>query len=96
VELADRVYSGIPAHLFGFTQVIDVGHMGGRSNVIYWLQSRGYEAEPGLVNAIFDHAKATDHVLAENEVEAVIDLYKASRSGSETVPSAPPVGAGDS
>jgi hypothetical protein len=55
--------------------VIEVGHMGGRSNVIYWLQSRGYEADEGLVSAIYHHAKRTDHVLTDAEVEAVVTDY---------------------
>ena len=91
VDLADRVYSGIPAHQFGLKQIIDVGHMGGRSNVIYWLQSRGYEADTGLVSAIFDHAKATDHVLTEDEVTAVIGAFYGDDSPRMVDPSSSPV-----
>ncbi len=70
--LADRVYSGVPAGLVGRKQEIEVGHMCGKSNVVYWLESRGYEAETGLVDRIFDHAKATDHILTDTEIEALI------------------------
>lgn len=83
--LADRVYSGIPAAQFGLKQVIDVGPMGGRSNVIYWLRSRGLEAEQGLVSAVFRHAKQTPHVLSEEEVMAVVDGYRSSRGRSPQV-----------
>src|SRR5713226_613558 len=34
--LANSVYSGVPSHLFGLEQVIEIGPMSGRSNVIYW------------------------------------------------------------
>ena len=70
--LADRVYSGVPAGLVGREQRIEIGHMSGKSNVVWWLESRGYAAEPALVDRIFDHAKRTDHVLTDEEVSALI------------------------
>jgi 2-isopropylmalate synthase len=77
--LADRVYSGVPAGLVGRRQKIEIGHMSGRSNVIYWLESRGIEAEEGLVDRIFDHAKRSDHTLADAEIEALIEEARAPR-----------------
>jgi 2-isopropylmalate synthase len=75
-DLADRVYSGVPAGWFGKEQAIEIGFMSGESNVVYWLQSRGYEADPGLVGHIFALAKDTDHILADAEVEAAISAYR--------------------
>lgn len=71
--LADRIYSGVPAGLVGRRQEIEIGHMSGRSNVIYWLESRGIEAEDALVDRIFDHAKRSDHTLTDEEIEALIE-----------------------
>jgi 2-isopropylmalate synthase len=71
--LADRVYSGVPAGLVGRRQEIEIGHMSGRSNVVYWLESRGIEAEDALVNRIFDHAKRSDHTLTAAEIESLLD-----------------------
>jgi 2-isopropylmalate synthase len=71
--LADRIYSGVPAGLVGRRQEIEIGHMSGRSNVIYWLESRGYEADSALVDRIFEHAKGSDRTLTEEEIEALID-----------------------
>ena len=71
--LADRVYSGVPAGLVGRRQEIEIGHMSGRSNVVYWLESRGIEAEDALVNRIFDHAKRSDHTLTDAEIESLLD-----------------------
>ena len=48
--LADRVYSGVPAGLVGRDQRIEIGHMSGKSNVVWWLESRGYTADPILVD----------------------------------------------
>src|ERR1044072_8260580 len=43
-HLADMVYSGVPAGLFGLEQVVEIGPMSGKSNVTYWLERRGIEA----------------------------------------------------
>src|SRR5206468_10872015 len=68
VELANLVYSGVPSHWFGLQQKIEVGPMSGRSNVVYWLETRGIPPDQELVNRIFARAKASDHVLTEDEV----------------------------
>jgi 2-isopropylmalate synthase len=70
--LADLVYSGVPAGQFGLKQVIEIGPMSGKSNVIYWLESRGIEASDERVNRIFEHAKRSSAVLEENEVIALV------------------------
>jgi isopropylmalate/homocitrate/citramalate synthase len=71
-ELADLVYSGVPAGLFGMRQQIDVGPMSGKSNVIYWLESRGHEATDERVQRIYDNAKRAHSVLSEEEVARLI------------------------
>ncbi len=79
-ELADRVYSGVPANWFGKEQSIEIGFMSGESNVIYWLQSRDIDPEKGLVKHLFALAKRTDHILTDAEVHAAIDAYGAQVS----------------
>jgi 2-isopropylmalate synthase len=66
--LVDAVYSGVPASLVGREQEIDVGPMSGRSNVIYWLEKRGYEATEERVDRIFSTAKSGASVLTEDEI----------------------------
>jgi 2-isopropylmalate synthase len=78
--LADRVYSGVPAGLVGRRQEIEVGHMSGKSNVVYWLESRGYPADPGLVDRVFGHAKRSDHILTDEEIEALIGAERAAEA----------------
>src|SRR5204862_8186458 len=51
--LADRIYSGVPAGLFGREQEIEIGHMSGESNVIYWLRKRHIDPHADLVKRIF-------------------------------------------
>ena len=70
--LADRVYSGVPAAEFGRSQKIEVGPMSGVSNVQYWLSSRGMSTDDALVRAIFEKAKASNRVLDDEEIEAVV------------------------
>ena len=75
-DLADRVYSGVPAAMFGREQEICIGPMSGVSNVSYWLEAKGIEVEEGLVKAILKVAKASDHNLSDQEVRAVIDRHE--------------------
>ena len=67
-HLADIIYSGVPAGEFGLEQVIEIGPMSGKSNVIYWLEKRGIEPSETLVNRIYEHAKAAHGVLEEREI----------------------------
>ena len=67
-ELADLVYSGVPAGLFGMRQTIEIGPMSGKSNVVYWLESRQIEPTDERVQRIYDHAKDAHGVLSEEEV----------------------------
>lgn len=71
-HLADLVYSGVPAGEFGMEQVIEVGPMSGKSNVIYWLERRGLEANEERVNRIYDRAKQSTSVLDEAEIMALV------------------------
>ncbi|MDQ7849272.1 MAG: LeuA family protein [Armatimonadota bacterium] len=70
--LANRIYSGVPAEEVGRQQVISVGPMSGQANVVCWLQRRGIEPVPRLVEAILDAAKASDRVLRDEEILSVI------------------------
>lgn len=83
-ELADAVYSGVPAGMFGLHQAIEVGHMGGRSNVVFWLKHRDIEPEDGLVDAIFDAAKASSRVLNDDEVMALVEGYRSGSVSGDT------------
>jgi 2-isopropylmalate synthase len=69
--LADAVYSGVPASLFGLAQVIEVGPMSGKSNVLYWLERHGIPANDELVGKIFDAAKNSSCVLTDVELLAL-------------------------
>ena len=71
-ELADLIYSGVPAGQFGLKQVIEVGPMSGKSNVIYWLESRGLEATDERVARILERAKSARGVLSEDEVTQLV------------------------
>jgi 2-isopropylmalate synthase len=70
VELANSVYSGVPSQYFGLEQIIEIGPMSGKSNVIFWLEHRGLAPSEELVDRIFQRAKASDHCLTEEEILA--------------------------
>ena len=66
--LANRVYSGVPADLFGLEQVIAVGPMSGRSNVTWFLEKRGVRPSDEQVQRVLDLAKQTPRLLTEEEI----------------------------
>jgi len=70
--LADRIYSGVPAGMFGREQEICIGFMSGISNVTYWLRKRSIEPTKELVDAILAHAKGSDRILEADEVMAIV------------------------
>jgi 2-isopropylmalate synthase len=70
--LADRIYSGVPAADFGFKQSIRIGPMSGRSNVIWWLESRGVEATDDRVERIVAAAKGSNRLLEDVEIQALV------------------------
>ena len=79
--LADRVYSGVPASMVGRHQVIEVGPMSGLSNVQCWLEERGMEPRPELVEAIFRRAKESDRVLRDEEILEVVHGFTPAAAG---------------
>ncbi|HZS98712.1 MAG TPA: LeuA family protein [Terriglobales bacterium] len=68
IELANSVYSGVPSHVFGLEQVIDIGPMSGKSNVHYWLERRNIPATDEIVDRIYARAKKSDHTLTDAEI----------------------------
>jgi isopropylmalate/homocitrate/citramalate synthase len=68
IELANAVYSGVPSQMFGLEQVIDVGPMSGKSNVLFWLERHGVPATDDVVERIYQRAKASNHTLTETEI----------------------------
>ena len=56
---------GVPAGDFGLRQVIRVGPMSGKSNVVYWLREHGYEATDERVERLFLAAKGASGLLED-------------------------------
>jgi 2-isopropylmalate synthase len=85
--LADRIYSGVPASMFGCGQTIEIGPMSGASNVNWWLVQHGYSPDEALVGALLALAKRSDRVLNDEEVLFAVRqhrLKKEEPSGSST------------
>ena len=73
--LADRIYSGVPAQDFGLEQIIRIGHMSGRSNIVYWLEKNGYQADENLVAHLFEVAKSQRRLMTDEEVKNVVETF---------------------
>ncbi|BDG09758.1 LeuA family protein [Anaeromyxobacter paludicola] len=87
--LADRVYSAVPAGLFGREQEIEVGPMSGLSNVRYWLLHRRLPTAEPLLRAVLERAKRSDRVLAEEEIREVVDAFRAVQARRRAGPTHP-------
>jgi 2-isopropylmalate synthase len=77
LELANAVYSGVPAQLFGLEQVIDIGPMSGKSNVLFWLDRHGIAPAEDIVDRVYQFAKTCDHTLSEAEILACVRAVEA-------------------
>jgi 2-isopropylmalate synthase len=71
--LADIVYSGVPSHLFGLDQIIEIGPMSGKSNVMFWLERHKIPADEARVNRILTAAKQSARVLTDAEIQALCE-----------------------
>jgi 2-isopropylmalate synthase len=72
VVLANTVYSGVPSHVFGLEQIIDIGPMSGKSNVLWWLERHGIPVSDRVVERIYQRAKQSDHTLSEAEIRECV------------------------
>src|SRR5213083_142659 len=71
--LANRVYSSVPAQEFGLEQKIEISPVSGLSNVKYWLETHGYDAEDeAACRVLFEAAKRTDRVLSDEECHRLV------------------------
>src|SRR6266567_4677361 len=71
--LANRVYSSVPAEEFGLAQKIEISPVSGLSNVKYWLETHGYDAdEEAACRILFEAAKRTDRVLSDEECHRLV------------------------
>ena len=73
--LADRIYSGVPAGDYGLQQKIRVGHMSGRSNIVWWLKENGYEQTDELVEHMFEIAKNQRRLMPDEDVKAAVEEF---------------------
>ena len=71
--LMDAVYAAVPASLVGRQQEIEVGPMSGRSNVVFWLESRGLPASDEIIDRIYAAAKASRRTLTHDQVQTIVD-----------------------
>jgi len=73
--LEDVVYSGVPAHLFGLEQEVELGRMSGKSNALYWLRKRGLPEGEALVDDLVRAAQRSPVVLSGEQILAVVRAH---------------------
>jgi 2-isopropylmalate synthase len=75
--LADRIYSGVPAGMFGRGRASRSGPCRGASNVQHWLRAHHIEPTPEMVQAVLAEAKRHARVLSTEEILAVVNATPA-------------------
>jgi len=78
-ELTGLMYSSVSASWFGFRQMVEVGPMSGRSNVLCWLESRGIQETTDLVESILGSAKEARRTLTEEEILEIVRRAQAGK-----------------
>jgi 2-isopropylmalate synthase len=78
-DLVDSVYSAVPASMVGRAQLIEIGPMSGKWNVIFWLEQHGFTPDEDLVDRIFQKAKQATRTLTVEEIKDVIAERNAVR-----------------
>lgn len=72
VDLADAVYSGVPASLVNRRQEIEIGPVAGHSNVMYWLELNGFDASSESIERVLTLAKQSARILTDDEIRAAL------------------------
>jgi len=71
-DLADRVYSSVPAKDVGCRQRIEIGFYSGKANVQVWLMEHDLEPTEERVQAILTRAKASDVTLTDAQIQETL------------------------
>jgi 2-isopropylmalate synthase len=71
-DLADAVYSGVPASLVNRRQEIEIGPVAGHSNVTYWLELNGFDSSPDRIERVLRLAKQSARILTDDEIRAAL------------------------
>ena len=73
-EIADLVYSSIPARQLGRSLDIEIGPMSGRANILAKCNSIGLACTEEQLSAVFNAAKRSVRILTENEILEIMNL----------------------
>lgn len=78
MEIAELVYSPIEPQKINRKQIIEIGPMSGRHNVIFWLKNNHIEYNQALADHILLVAKQQRRILFDAEIGELITKYKAT------------------
>ncbi|MEL7372310.1 MAG: 2-isopropylmalate synthase, partial [Myxococcota bacterium] len=71
-DLADRVYSSVPASWVGRCQRVEVGFMSGKWNVRLWMAQHGVDYTDARCEAILTAAKRSKRTLTDDDMRDVL------------------------
>src|SRR5437899_12826470 len=71
--LPNSMYSSVSAEVFRLPLKIEISPVSGLSNVKYWLETHGYDADDeAACRILFEAAKRTDRVLSDEECHRLL------------------------
>lgn len=74
-QLADLVYTAVPAGELNLKQIIEVGPMSGKANIIEWMKRRSIQFNDDIVQKIFQEAKLGNKVLSNEDISKIVKKY---------------------
>lgn len=74
-SIEDLIYSAIPAKMVGRKQIVEIGPMSGKANVLAWLIAKEIFPKPELVENILEAAKKSDRVLKDKDIQNIVDKF---------------------
>ena len=71
-DLAEQVYSSIPANIIGRTHKIQIGCMSGKANIMDWLIKHQIKPNKNIVEKILSTAKSSTTILEDEDIYKLI------------------------
>lgn len=78
-KFSDYVYSSVPASNFGFEQLIRIGFMSGKSNVIWMLDKLNIKPDPELVSYVLGIAKSHRKQIDYEDLKCLVEDFKKNK-----------------
>ena len=74
-DLAENIYSSVPASWIGRENEIKIGPLSGKWNVIYWFKKNNIPYTDAMINILLAEAKRVDKIMTDKQILTFIKNY---------------------